>query len=371
MKAWSDTLIHQDFVLKVFCDTNVLIFLVDHTHERLNELIEEMGRSPFIRIVSSEFALFEFVGVRKREHFLRTVASHTRQNQNSKLNLLSLMKGLDHFKTSDPSFDEVIENVRDLVTNEVGAIFSELNIDFSYSPLNDKQIQPANEICLNSKIANFDSLILVSAVMTGAPDPERNVLLLTDDGTFKTHSESPGLASCYENWGIDLRFASVSNLSFVKKDGLKLPTDIETDLDKFLKEQTIASIISRLNHLLVGKTFIPNNNAVPKNIICFRLSKDFVIRTGIYLTIVSPDLDFIYTTRMKIEEFQHQGKPILDGHKFEQEHKPQISFKLQDVDEAGNIMELDDEILDAFRAEGNLVFIHPDSFTQIVEHGIN
>ncbi|MFM9905452.1 MAG: hypothetical protein ACKVQJ_12890 [Pyrinomonadaceae bacterium] len=361
MRDWSDTSIHQDFVLKVFCDTNVLVYLVDHTYERLNDLIKLMGESPFLRVVSSEFALFEFVGVRKREHFLRSVVEHPNENADYKLNYLGLMKGLDQFKTIDPTFDEVVEPLRDAVNKEVNQIFEEWDIDFRYSPLNNKQIEPANEICLNSKIANFDSLILVSAVITESADPERHVLLLTNDGSFKSHSESPGLKACYENRGINVQFANVSNLSFGNVDGLKVEKDMDTDLREFLKNEIRSSMTSRLKHLLVGTTFIPRNNSVPKNIICLRLAKDSVVRNGMYLTIVGHDLDFLYTTRKKIDSFQSRGVEVADGQAFDGEERPQISFLLQDVDDDGNVLELNNEILDAFRNEGNLVFIHPDS----------
>jgi len=80
------------------------------------------------------------------------------------------------------------------------------------------------------------------------------------------------------------------------------------------------------------------------------------------VTVISKDLDFIYTTKKEIN-FWHNNSQITPGYKLPVNQKDVIvSFSVKDKDEEGNEIPVEQLILDSIRAKDNLVFIHPDSF---------
>lgn len=69
MKSWSTQI--DTFKIKVFLDTNILCYLVDNTYPALTSFIDTLNKLPVVDIISSDFVLTEFIGVRKQEHYLR------------------------------------------------------------------------------------------------------------------------------------------------------------------------------------------------------------------------------------------------------------------------------------------------------------
>ncbi len=358
MKTWSDSPVHEDFCIKFFLDTNLLIYLVDNSHQSLNDFVELLNASPFARLVSSRYVIFEFVGVRKREQYLRIAAKNTEKSPNGSINYTSLFYKLDSYKNPNAVFEDEVENIKTAVTEEVEKIARDFNIDFEYSTFHEDQIQPTIEVCLSSKISNQDSLVLVSSVLPQSKETNY-IVLLTNDSAFVSSYLSANVSEILTNHSISspelLKADDISgNIKLIGKD-----STARSDLEVRVVELLINLISKKISQNYLGKTFPPTGKNFPNDCISFSMSLERTLRNGLYITVLGKNLDFIYTTK-KVVEFWNNGTPIV-GEFIPQQENRNISCKIVDVDETGTETPVQQEIIDALRTEGNLVFIHPDS----------
>ncbi|UPT67958.1 MAG: hypothetical protein M0D57_04660 [Sphingobacteriales bacterium JAD_PAG50586_3] len=150
-KVWSDSPIHEAFSIKFFTDTNLLVYLVDHTYPNLNNFIAILNSVGFTRVISSQYVMFEFVGVRKREHYLRVVADNSQKTPDGKINFGSLIKYQNKYDAPNVVFEDSILLVKKEVDNELESIIRDYNIDYTYSSLHQDQLSPTFDICLSFK----------------------------------------------------------------------------------------------------------------------------------------------------------------------------------------------------------------------------
>lgn len=358
MKPWSDSPVHKDFCIKFFLDTNLLIYLVDNSHQSLNDFVELLNATPFARLVSSRYVIFEFVGVRKREQYLRIAAKNTERSSNGSINYSSLFYKLDSYKNPNAVFEDEVVNIKKAVTDEVEKIANDFNIDFEYSSFHQDQIQPTIEICLSSKISNQDSLVLVSSVLPQSKETDY-LVLLTNDSSFVSSYSSANVSSILES-------QSIISPKLWKADGIegkiKLIGNDSTaraDLEIKLIYLLLELIKRKMNQNFLGKTFPPSGADFPSDCISFSMTLERTLKSGLYITILGKDLDFIYTTKKPVE-FWNNNSPLV-GEFIPQQENRNISCRIVDVDEIGAETPAQQEIIDALRTEGNLVFIHPDS----------
>lgn len=186
MKPWSDTPIHREFTTKVFLDTNILTYLVDDTYASVSSFFLIAKESPFCELVCSKFVMFEFVGIRKREHYLRKVAANSKKSAKGEINFSSLLnqKFINTFAAPEVEFEDVIEDIKKDVELEIEKITTDLGINFAYSIIHDDQLMPTFDICLSSKISNQDSLVLISSILPTSKDNVTSVIVFTNDGEF-------------------------------------------------------------------------------------------------------------------------------------------------------------------------------------------
>jgi len=361
MKSWSDNPIHGNFVIKVFCDTNILVYLIDHTYESLNKLIQLLIASPFIQVVSSKYVIFEFVGVRKREHYLRIAAEKSPKNPEGKINFSSLIKYVDEFNSPHAPFADLAEEIQKNINNEIERLFEEFSIDYEYSDLHKDQLNPTFDVCLNSKLANQDSLVLVSSVLPFPQITNDNVYILTNDTKFVTHFKDSDLKGIFSKYKIPYpQLAYMEQFNFVSGNSINLTAERDNEeLKNFVNEQTIKFL--KQSELFLGEIIMPRSLTIPENIICFKVKKEREWRNDVYITVISKNLEFIYTVKRKIDHFEHQRTKITDGQIFTSDGLSHIAFKAFELDEDGNEKSVENEILNALKEEGNLVFIHPDS----------
>ncbi len=363
MQTWSDNPVHKEFCVRFFVDTNILIYLVDNTFQSVNDFIEILNESPFVELVSSDYVMFEFVGVRKREQYLRIAADRVSKLPSGKINFSSILKYKDGYGIPNIVFEDVVADIQKEVNAEVEKIATEFKINYQFSSLHKDLLSPTFDVCLTSKISNQDSLVLVSSVLPQIKTTHDNVVLLTNDSSF--------VSSYYDSKIKDvLATHSVSepNIYSINKIHVKGDADInlhiandKSQLKLKANKKILELIQKRLQPLYLGKTFTPDSPTFPTNIICFKLVENFTVRNNIYITIISKELDFIYTSKRKILSLHRNGTELAAGFISPVDEKINVAYKLVDVDDAGNEVAVSMDIINAIRTEGNLVFIHPDS----------
>ncbi|MCB0749465.1 MAG: hypothetical protein KDC90_18550, partial [Ignavibacteriae bacterium] len=126
MENWSDTPVIEDFKIKYFLDTNILIFLIDDTYSGISKAFDILNKLQFVDLVSSKFVIFEFVGVRKKEHFLRICVN------DYNVNISTLLKfGSKGFNIPEVNFDDVQPTIKTLVEDELEKITNDFGIVYS------------------------------------------------------------------------------------------------------------------------------------------------------------------------------------------------------------------------------------------------
>lgn len=365
METWSDSPVHQSYCVRFFLDTNVLVYLVDNSYQPLVDFVEILKELPFVELVSSRYVIFEFVGIRKREHYLRIAAEKSRTGIGGDLNFSAILKYKNEYEFQGAKFEDVSTDIQTRVNKEVEKIATDYGIDFEYSSCHEEQFHPAFDLCLASKIDNADCLILVSAVLPHPQTTHSNIVLLTNDQKFERgfksakfdqlhffQSISPPLLLHLDTIKVSKTAKSLSLLKPIDKDALR----------KKINEIILVLIQNQLSHSFLGVTFKPTSKKLPKNCVCFKLVENFHLPQNAYVTVMSRDLDFIYTGKRRVEAFWHNSRPVKDDYKLPENKENNISFLIEDVDDSGNPKPIDQQIVDRIKAEGNLVFIHPDSF---------
>jgi hypothetical protein len=359
MMAWTDSPVNSAFRVKFFVDTNILSYLIDNTYEGLTGFLDLSKKCVFVDLVSSKYVIFEYVGVRKREHYLRKVAASSKISTKGEINFSSLLnlRNVNSFSAPEVEFDDIVSDIKTDVENELLLISSDYGIDFGYSNLNEKQMKPTFDVCLSSKISNQDSLVLVSSIFPNEENVNESVVLLTNDDAF-SKSLTTSLETVINNHG--LHAPEIKHISKIENNfNLKMEITIERLTEEFNK--CVISLIQKKNKdFFLGKTFSPIDINFPSNILPFKLAQEGKIKQGVYATVVSSQLDFIYTSKTKVT-FWHNGSPAEDGFVFTNDADCNISYKIEEYDDENQPLVVPPELMNALRTEGNLVFIHPDS----------
>lgn len=231
METWSQTPI-KDFKVLFFLDTNILCYLVDGTHPNLNKFINYLADSPFSDLISSDYVLLEFIGVRKREHYLRAVLEKCKED-GIIVNLSSLLKFHNQYSSPEVDFESIIPRIKQSVNEDEENITTHYGIDFRCK-FHIDLFEPTKNICLVSKISKEDSLVLISAVSPVGDDYNENCILLTNDADFnKWYQQAKG--------GIDQVFIDksipkprLSHINSIQLSGRQLNlTDNNLDITGF------------------------------------------------------------------------------------------------------------------------------------------
>lgn len=364
MQPWSDSPVHKDFRVRFFTDTNLLIYLVDNTYPTLTEFFDILKDSPFVELVSSRYVIFEFVGVRKREHYLRAASDKVLTLPNGQINFSSLIKYKDGYDIPNIKFEDVIADIQKEVNSEVEKILTEFKINYQYSQFHEDQLSPTFDVCLSSKFSNQDSLVLVSSVLPLPNTTYDNIVLLTNDSAFTNSFETGQIKETLDNHSISCpKVYSINNIPISSGGNIDLKVNNERAALENKTNQKILEIISeKMKDFFMGRTFTPNNQNLPDGVVPFKLIKNFSVKSNIYITVIGKNLDFIYTSKNKIASLQHNGTALNDGFVSPADKKINVAFRIQDTNENGEEVAVNAEIVNALRAEGNFVFIHPDSF---------
>lgn len=361
MEPWSDLPVNEKFRIKFYLDTNILAYLLDNTYSGLVQTIEYLNSSVFADLVSSMYVIFEFVGIRKKEHYLREVVINSTSGV-GQVNMSSLLKYRDDFSAPEADFNLVKVGIRQKVMQELQDITNNFGIEYNTSILHNDLLSPTFDITLSTKISRHDALMYVSSIWTDTSSKEQFVFIMSNDETFVKNCADVSINPILTAY--NLQKPNVEWLRSMQENGAhKLSLTASADnihLATFLPSKLKELIVKKNKQYLLGKT-IPcgNGSGFPTNVVCFTLNQNTVLNPNLYLTIIGKDLDFIYLTKLPITSFWNQHE--ITAYPFQSDSTTNISFRPMETDDNGNQVPLQTNVLARLRETGNLVFINPDS----------
>ena len=250
MKTWSqDCLGKMKAVL--FLDTNILSYLVDNTYPSLTKMLSDFRDTCVIDLISSDFCQLEFVGIRKREHYLRSIIKKA-SNEGIIVNCSSLLKNYNQFECREVLFTDVLPDIQSHVKEDIEKITRDFGIDFCCKFHKDL-IQPISEVCLHSKISKEDSFVIVSAANPMPSIYNSVCFVLTHDRDFnKWYGEAQNeLSIIYQNNNIPEPTMVHQNNAF--------GADLDKEIYDFsaIKKSFMKQFIKKNNNYYLGQTVVP------------------------------------------------------------------------------------------------------------------
>ncbi len=360
MENWSDEPVDQ-FRIKFFLDTNILAYLIDGTYTGLTNTIEFLKKCEFANLVSSNYVIFELVGIRKREHYLREVLNKSTV-AGGKVNISSLLKYKDDFDAPGVNFIDVKSSIKSNVETELQKIVNDFGIIYEDNILHNKLLQPTFDINLHTKVSKEDSLVLASSLWPDELTKETFVCLVSNDKDF--------VDGCAE-FDLDevvnphtLVKPTIEHIRAMKLGGIVninlTSNNDDARLPDYLPKKIKELLIKKNLNLYLGKTIPCGNGPNFNGIICFNLKANTSLNQGLYITIIGNNLDFIYTIKIKIDEFWDQAR--INNYPYTNTEDRNISFKPFELSGDNQHVALPANIITKLRESGNLVFINPDSF---------
>lgn len=359
MELWSDYPVQARFRVKFYLDTNILAYLIDNTYPGLTQTISYLKDCNFSDLASSKYVIFEFIGIRRREHYLREVINHsiTRTGQ---VNVSALLKYKDDFGAPEVEFNTVKHAIKQKVMQELDDITANFDINYETNILHDSLLGPTFDIILTTKISREDALMYVSSVWADSGLKDEFVFLMSNDQSFVNNCNDSDIDTALISHNLEkphvelLRSMQINNSH---KLNLTLPSD-SVNLPSFLPEKLKELIIAKNKKYFLGTTIQCGNGVgFPNDVICFRLDRNIELNENLYLTIIGNNLDFIYSTKLPIEKFWNQRQ--IDTYPFKSENDTNISFRPLE-NSSGAPQPLISPIINRLRESNNLVFINPD-----------
>lgn len=355
--------------IKVALDTQILAYLVDNTYPSITKFIKKLSESPFVDLVCSRFAIYEFIGIRKLEHYLRCLVDHTTKND-GKLNLSSAIKYKSEFDANELKYFEAYEKVKEEVEKELVCIYNDFGVEYEKVNIHNNLWKPHQDLVLSTKISKEDSLLMLSCIFPDILQREKHIVLLTNDNQF--HQSLCGGEKEIEL--SDKIFSENSlerpHLYHLKK--IKLSNDetinlTENDiaderLETFTKKFIFEHIKEKNKDYYLGK-IVACPTPLRGKLMCFELQADKLI-DNIYVTVLSDNLDSVYNYNNKLKNFWNVNVNQIDKYPYipneTLENSKNISVEVF-KDEQEKI-HLDTDEYNKISKVGSLVFIHPDSF---------
>lgn len=359
MEAWSDLPVTERFRIKFYLDTNILAYIVDNTYSGLTTMINFLKDSEFSDLISSKYVVFEFVGIRKKEHYLRAVIANSTSAATGQLNLSSLLKYRDDFNATEAPFDTVKAAIEQKVMQELKDILN-FSIDYEKNILHESLLAPTFELTLRTKISRHDSIVYMSSAWPDVGTKEDFVFLMSNDLTFVQNTSHADVDGIIQAHGLSKPHVECIR-SLQENNAHKINLTLAGDdalLPTFLPFKIKELLIKKNQSLFLGRT-IPcgNGQGFPTNVICFSLNANTVLNNNIYLIIIGKDLDFIFSIKVPVVSFWNQTE--ITVYPFQNAAAINISFKPMD-NSTGAPLPLPAAIINRLRESGNLVFINPD-----------
>lgn len=363
MENWSEKTIHANFKANFFLDTNILSYLVDKTFTGLSSSVKFFVTSDFVTLSSSRFVIFEFVKIRKKEHFLRVILEKTKSKKSGKVNLSSLIKYTDNYSHNGVDYSTEGVAIKRKVWAELKRINTEFQVNFENNDLHSQVWKPTFDLYLSSLISGEDALVTISSIFPSAHKKETDVHLLTNDDQFeKAHTDkiyNRKIKNSYRNNDLIMptilhigRFTcNNSTVNLTRKSD-------DTRAKKLVLEKVKEIILLKNKIFYIGKTISVPVRA-PQNVICFELPPNSVLYNNIHLVFIGKDLNFYYTTKSPISNFLDNMNQL--DYPYRRDTPTRLAFTLQETNDDGTPVVYQVGMLDELRKSGNLVFVHPDT----------
>lgn len=351
----------DEFRIKVALDTMILSYLVDKTYPNLNTFVEYLSQCNYVDIVVSKVVIYEFIGIRKLEHYLREIYAHTKKN-NGKMNLSSAIKYRKDFNAPELPYKEVYSDVKRKVKADLKKISERFDVSFDDTILHKEIWEPQNDLVLSSKISKEDSLVLLSSVFPNEGAAEEYLVFLTNDGQFFDSFNDKVWENVVENFfnRYSLKKPFVYNLRKIgllssdRTINLINGSESKAEITKHAENFIFQHIENKNSRLLIGKTFkCECKPALRKRLLCFKLKKP--LQNDIYISIIPNDLTFIYNHDTKLSGFRNVETIINYPYKPIPGNENKISVELLKSD--GTL--LPNEEMEKIVQKGNLVLLHP------------
>ena len=356
----NDTIL-GNFKIKIAIDTQILAYLVDESYPNLNVFFRHLADCPFVDIVCSRFVSYEFIGVRKLEHYLRAIYNQTK-NGGGQMGFSSVLKYKNGWNAPELKYDIVYKDVKEKVENDLKRVNDDFGVQYNES-LHTDLWHSHQELVLSSKISKEDSLVLLSSVFPEIGVKEEHLIFLTNDDQF------------YRAFCGDSKMDSVEDvfkeLAVAKPDTFKIDK-ITTPISKkdinLIGNKAMQADITDFIKLFIfefiqiknKKYYLGNLVACPKKmlgrLLCFKLQSNSLV-DGLYISILDKDLRFLYNHPLKLKDFYNKQK--IEAYPYfatEDEASKNISVEITNVDGE----QLNSDFYNQITQSGNLIYIHPD-----------
>lgn len=353
--------------IKVALDTQILAYLVDNTYPNITAFIKKLSASAYVDLVCSRFSIYEFIGIRKLEHYLRCLVEHTRKN-GGKLNLSSAIKYKSEFDSPELKYLDTFETVKEEVEKELKSIYEDYGVEYEQINIHNNIWKPHQDLVLTTKISKEDSLLMLSCIFPDSLQKESHLVMLTNDEQFFKSvcggdKEIELSDKIFEESGLSRpHLFSLRKMKVFSDEILNL-TEGEIDdekLTKFTKSFINEQIKQKNKHNYLGKIVACPASQKGK-LMCFHLQSEKIIE-NIYISVLSEDLDSVYNYPNKLSNFYNINK--IETYPYVPEENIATSRNIsvevfKDEEDKTLLAENDYEKISKI---GSFVFIHPDSF---------
>lgn len=353
--------------IKVALDTQILAYLIDETYPSLTLFIKALSENPSVDIVCSRFAIYEFIGIRKLEHYLRCLVDETKK-KGGQLNLSSALKYKNDFDAPELKYVDTYETVKKAVEQELTKIDNDFGIIYESIDIHNGLWKPHQELVLSTRISKEDSLLLLSSVFPDSLRKEKYLVLLTNDNQFYKalcgEKEIETSNKVFEENGLIKPFTY--NLREMTLNEVKTKLNLidynsgltKEDITQFSTNFIVEHIKKKNNSTLLGEVInCACGKELKKKLLCFRLREEQELIENMYLSILTKDFT-LYNHPVKLSDFKCYGDITLPYKSNEDEKSKQISIEL--LNNKGELLE--EVLMQKINSAGNLIFIHPDSY---------
>lgn len=357
-------MVPDNFKITIALDTQILAYLLDKTYPDLNFFIKKLADSDFVDLVCSSFVTHELIGIRKTEHYLRSI-HHVTSTKGGVMNFSSAIKFRRNWSAPEHDYKLAYPTIKTTVKSELQRIYNDYNIN--YYDILDKNLWAVHQdLVLSSKVSKEDSLVLLSSIYNGQPKfNEEHLIFLTND-----HDFYQGLKGKRKISAVDTVFSS-NNIRFpqiLPIKAIKAPNST-SELDLVNGTNTNPQIQTFINSFLLEniknqneKAFLGNTSRCQpgNNFLCFDLEENKELSKGDYLTIIDKNLTGVHHTS-SLKAF-HAGGSAVTTYPYTRNHtianSKKISIRLMNDDGTPLTSNITNTYIEQ---TGNLVFLHPDS----------
>lgn len=353
---------NSPFRLVVALDTNILAYLIDNTFPNLTQFIEMLNDSNIVDFRCSKFALYELIGIRKLEHYLRCLINET-SKPGGEVNFSSALKYKNYFSAPELDYDTARQLIRTKVENDLKRVYNEFNITFLKATIEDNLWEAFVDLLLDTKISKEDALLFLTSYNLNEETSSRKLMFLTNDKElFKILSDDntyPRIAP------FGLPQYDIHPIDEIKLNGTNYNlTDNKTPLNKnqvnlTTKEFILEKLRLRFNDLFLGQVVrCTCSRANRERLLCINLHSGKTLKSDMFISIVSSVDYSVYNHPVKISRWEHEGTELHLPYTV-QVGQSDYYVSVEITTSTGEL--LSPELMSKITAKNNLVFIHPDT----------